>query len=213
MTTNKPDRPALDARLRHLVVILLGLILTATPAFGKLPTFTLTVEPNPPVAGEATRVSATFDISFGIEEIRGLLVLHRAAEEQDQNVIAITLQQVDSTQYEATVVIPEEGNWVLKAFPDRTGWATQEIPPGYPDTLDLVVVAPPTAASTQAKGNVAHTSILEAVFILVSLAGLGSWLVHRGISSKAARSPSNRRRHTSQQARGDPKSRSASRPA
>lgn len=164
------------SRLRYLIVLLFGLMITATPAQGKMPPFIVTVEPNPPVAGETTTISAEFEASFPVEELSGLLVLYRASSEQEHGEeIAITLERVDSSRYEATVVIPEAGSWVLKAFPDRTGWSTQEVPPGYPDTIEFQVATPPTAASFPGQPTVGQIPVA----ILLSIAGLRYLLNHR----------------------------------
>lgn len=166
--------------LRYLIVILLVLVITATPAWAKLPPFTVTVEPKPPVAREPTTISAEFEASFPVEELPGLLVLHRAADQREHGErIAITLERIDSIRYEATVVIPEAGSWVLKAFPDRTGWSTQETPPGYPDTIELEVVAPPVAASSPSQSTVGQIRFDLALVMLLSMVGLRFLLNHR----------------------------------
>lgn len=181
MIAVRSRREPAQGRLRHLIVLLLVLMITAMPARAKMPPFTVTVEPTPPVAKETTTISAEFEASFPVEELSTMLVLYRAPDEQEHGEeIAVTLERVDSIRYEATVVIPEAGSWVLKAFPDRTGWSTLEVPPGYPDMIELEVVAGPAAASIPCESTVGHVRLDAAVVILLSMAGLRYLLNHRG---------------------------------
>lgn len=155
------------------------LMITSTPAGAKMPPFTVTVEPNPPVAGETTTVSVHLDASFPAEELGGLLTVYQASNEQAHGeAIALTLERVDPIRYEATVVIPEAGAWVLRAFPDRIGWSTQQVPPGYPDTIDLEV-GPPGAVSVPGEGTVESIWLGKALVILVGAAGMSYLVQHR----------------------------------
>ena len=175
----KSTREPVGRRLRYVVVLVAMLMIASMPAGAKMPPFTVTVEPNPPVAGETTTISVELDAAFPAEELAGLLALYPASNEHAPGeVIALTLERVDPIRYEATVVIPQAGAWVLRAFPDRTGWSTQQVPPGYPDTIDLEVV-PTGAVSVPAEGTIGPVWLGQALVILVGITGLRYLANHR----------------------------------
>lgn len=161
------------------MVLVPVLMLTSIPAGAKMPPFTVTVEPNPPVAGETTSISVELDASFPAEELAGLLALSPASNEHAPGeMIALTLERVDPIRYEAIVVIPKAGAWVLKTFPDRIGWSTQQVPPGYPDTIDLEAI-PTGAISVPGEGTIGPVWLGQAVVILVGITGLRYLVNHR----------------------------------
>jgi len=161
------------------MVLVAMLMIASMPAGAKMPPFTVTVEPNPPVAGETTTISVELDAAFPAEELAGLLALLPASNEHaSDEVIALTLERIDPIRYEATVVIPEAGAWVLRAFPDRTGWSTQQVPPGYPATMDLEVVSP-RAVSVPGEGTMGPAWLGQVLAILVGITGLRYLVNHR----------------------------------
>ena len=125
-------------------------LLVAGPTSAKMtPYFTVEVNPSQPVAGEAIIVvvrtwadeAHTIQAGFGAAaELDGLLVLRPAQGNAADVAVYVHFQALD--EFRATVVVPSAGDWMLVAFPDRTGWASPDVPPGYPDTIALVVRAP-----------------------------------------------------------------------
>jgi hypothetical protein len=137
---------------RALSAVGLGVVLAlsaAVPASAKgTPFFTVEISPEEPVAGEAfVVVVRTWDnVAHTVparldtaERLDGLLVLRSASG--DSPDLAIALQYEAPDEFRAAVVVPTAGEWKLIAFPDRTGWASPELPPGYPDTVAITVRA------------------------------------------------------------------------
>ena len=148
----------------------------AGPASAKLtPYFTVEIRPTEPVAGEAIvivvrtwedaahTIPARLDTAAALD---GILVLRPAAG--DAPDVAVPLQYQDLDVFRATVVMPSAGDWKVVAFPDRTGWASPDVPPGYPDTIALAVRAQSNRVSpilalaglTAAIGSVGVVAIL-----------------------------------------------------
>ena len=156
--------------------MLTWLMVAALPAHGKIPPFTVTVEPNPSVAGEQTTIVAEFEVSFPVERLTGLLILYRSSDQGDgREEIAITLERVTPTRFEATVFLSEPGRWVVKAFPDRTGWSDREVPQGFPDTIEFDVSAP-TACWSPGQCSSGQIWLGAAVVALLGIIGLRGWL-------------------------------------
>jgi hypothetical protein len=149
--------------LRAVGVGVLLALFVVEPASAKgTPYFTVEINPPQPVAGEPIVVvvrtwedaAHTVPAKFGTSEalnraaLDGLLVLRPAAG--DAPDVAIPLQYQALDEFRATVVVPTAGAWKLIAFPNRTGWATPDVPPGYPDTIALTVRAQNRGVSTVA---------------------------------------------------------------
>jgi hypothetical protein len=128
--------------------LLIGLAV-ASPASAKdTPFFTVDMSPRQPVAGEAVVVVLRTwkDVAHTVPErlemtaaLDRLLVFRLAAGGSPD--VPIPLQYAAPGEFRGTVVVPTAGHWTLVAFPDRTGWASPEIPPGYPDTIAFTVRA------------------------------------------------------------------------
>jgi len=160
----------------------------AGPVSAKLtPYFTVEVSPPQPVAGEAIvvvvrtwedvahTVPARFGSSAAVSSaaLDGLLVLRPATG--DALDVGIRLQYQAQDEFRATVVVPTAGDWKLIAFPNRTGWASPDVPPGYPDTIALTIRAPNGGVST-----IAAIAGLAAVIGIVSGAVVLPRRVRRG---------------------------------
>ena len=129
-----------------LVAVLI--LYTAVPAMAKMtPFFTVAVVPSEPVAGQPMvvivrtwedavhRVPARFDSASALD---GLLVLRSATGGSADIAIPLRFQATD--EFRGTVAAPAAGEWILVAFPDRTGWGSPEVSPGYPDTIAVTVL-------------------------------------------------------------------------
>ena len=160
----------------------------AGPVSAKLtPYFTVQVSPPQPVAGEAivvlvrtwVDVAHTVPAGFGTSAalnsaaLDGLLVLRPAGG--DTPDVAIPLQYQALDEFRATVVVPTAGDWKLVAFPDRSGWGSPDVSPGYPDTIALTVRAPNGGVST-----IAAIASLAAVIGIVSVAVVLARRARRG---------------------------------
>jgi hypothetical protein len=130
----------------------LGLLMAlavAGPASAKgTPFFTIEMSPRQPVASEAVVVAVRTweDVAHTIPArlettaaLDRLLVFRRVAG--DSPDIPVPLRYRGPGEFHGTVVLPTAGDWTLVAFPDRTGWASPEVPPGYPDTIAFTVRA------------------------------------------------------------------------
>jgi len=141
-----------------LSAIAVAAILTvymAAPVAAKMtPFFTIAIVPSQPVAGQPMvvivrtwedaghTVAARFTSAAALD---GLVVLRPATGSSAD--IAIPLRFEAPDEFRATVIAPSAGEWNLVAFPDRTGWGSPEVPPGYPDTI-AVTVAPESGDAT-----------------------------------------------------------------
>jgi hypothetical protein len=156
--------------------VLLALSVAGPAAAKSTPYFSVEISPTQPVAGQpivvivrtwadvAQTVPARLDTGAALD---GLLVLRAAAGNVPDLAIALDYQALD--EFRATVVAPTPGDWKLVAFPDRTGWASPDVPPGYPDTIALTVRAQSDGVSPIAAmaGLAALTGILGVVVILI----------------------------------------------
>ena len=133
--------------LRRIGCASVLVLLLAGPTSAKsTPFFTVEVTPAQPVAGEAISVvvrtwaDQAHTVPAGIGAVPGLarLLVLRPAQGNAPD-IAIDLQVRALDEFQGTVVAPSAGDWQLVAFPDRTGWASPEVPVGYPDTIALTV--------------------------------------------------------------------------
>lgn len=119
----------------------------ADPVAAKMPYFTVEVMPTAPVTGEPIRVvvrfwanadhtiAAPFDWELTMDDL--LVIRPESAGPQ----VAVPLQLREPGRFEATVTL-QSGQWAIVAFPDRAGWATTEVPEGYPDTIPFTVREP-----------------------------------------------------------------------
>jgi len=71
-----------------------------------------------------------------VDAMDGLLIVRSAGGGAPDIPVKLRLREPD--RFEGSVTLPV-GEWILVAFPDRTGWSTSEVPAGYPDTVLLTV--------------------------------------------------------------------------
>ncbi|MDQ6796040.1 MAG: hypothetical protein M3067_14725 [Chloroflexota bacterium] len=156
----------------------------AGPVSAKLtPYFTVEVSPPQPVVGEAIvvvvrtwadgahTVPAGFGTSAALNSaaLDGLLVLRPTTGDAPDIAIRLKYQALD--EFRATVVAPTAGDWKLVAFPDRTGWGSPEVPPGYPDTIALTVRAP--------NGGVLTSAAIIGLTAVIGIVSAAAWLARR----------------------------------
>lgn len=119
----------------------------ADPVAAKIPYFTVDITPTDPVAGEPILIVVRFWVDaghtnaapFDWELTMDDLLVVRADGGRPE--VPVPLRLREPGRFEATVTL-EAGDWVIVAFPDRSGWATAEVPNGYPDTIPLTVREP-----------------------------------------------------------------------
>jgi hypothetical protein len=172
---------------RALSAVGLGVVLAlsaAVPALAKgTPYFTVEISPQEPIAGEAfVVVVRTWDnVAHTVparldtaDHLDGLLVLRSASG--DSPDIAIPLQYQALDEFRATVAMPTAGEWKLIAFPDRTGWASPEVPPGYPDTVAVTVRAANGGVPTiPALAGLAALSGILGVLVILTRRARRAW--------------------------------------
>jgi len=113
----------------------------------KMPYFSVETSPTEPIAGEPIRIVVRFwadaghtsAAPFEWEPTMDDLLVIRA--ESGAPEVGVFLQLRQPGRFEATVTL-EAGDWTIVAFPDRTGWATPEVPEGYPDAIPIAVREP-----------------------------------------------------------------------
>lgn len=119
----------------------------ADPVAAKIPDFTVDVTPTAPVAGEPIRIVVRFWADaghtsaspFDWERTMDDLLVIRADSGAPE--VSVFLQMRRPGRFEAIVTL-EAGDWTIVAFPDRKGWATAEVPEGYPDAIPITVREP-----------------------------------------------------------------------
>jgi hypothetical protein len=148
-------RSAVKRGIRVISMATLALAWASAPAAAKMPYFGVTITPSEPIAGEpivvavrmwqdpAHRIPARFEAVT----LDRLLVVRPDAPGRPEIAVSPRYQP-DRGEYRATVIIPSAGAWKLVAFPDRTAWSSPRVPPGYPDTIALVIRSEGAAAQT-----------------------------------------------------------------
>jgi hypothetical protein len=129
--------------------LLMALAVAGQASAKDTPFFTVEMSPREPVAGEAvvvvvrTWTDAAHTVPERLEMTAALdrLLVFRPAAGGSPDV-PIPLEYQAPGEFQATVAVPSAGEWTLVAFPDRTGWASPDVPPGYPDTIAFTVRAP-----------------------------------------------------------------------
>ena len=117
------------------------------PVVAKIPHFTVDVTPAEPVAGEPIQIvvrfwadpdhtsAALFDGQLTMDDLLAIRADDGAAE------VSVLLELREPGRFEATLTL-EAGDWTIVAFPERSGWATAEVPAGYPDAIPITVRGP-----------------------------------------------------------------------
>jgi hypothetical protein len=128
--------------------LLIGLAVAGPASAKDTPFFTVDMSPQHPVAGEAVVVvvrtwqDVAHTVLEGLEDsaaLDQLLVIRRAGGRSPD--VPIPLQYAGPGEFHGTAFVPTAGDWTLVAFPDRTGWASPQVPAGYPDSLAFTVRA------------------------------------------------------------------------
>jgi hypothetical protein len=171
--------PPTDSRLTlraraltiSLVVATIAALAIASPALAKMPYFTVELETAAPVQGEPITLTVrlfadpqhTIPTDWPDRALSGLFAIMPAdAMAGEARSLPVRLKKIGPGTYVGPVVIDRPGRWVLRAFPDRSGWGTSELPRGYPsDTLvevrssapDLVLVVLMLGAILTAAGG------------------------------------------------------------
>jgi hypothetical protein len=110
----------------------------------KMPYFTVEIVPEAPIADEPVLIvvrmwadsNHTGPAGWDILPTMDNLLVFRSADSSDS--VPVRLRLVEPDRYETRVTLPA-GDWTLFAFPDRSGWATPDVSPGYPDTIAVTV--------------------------------------------------------------------------
>jgi hypothetical protein len=120
----------------------------AAPALAKFPYFTLEVETTVPVQGEPITLTVrtyedaqhTVSADWFPGAPGGLLAMIPAdGVAAGAHPIPVHLKKDGPGTYSGFVIIDRPGRWILRAFPDRSGWATTELSAGYPSDIALEV--------------------------------------------------------------------------
>lgn len=148
-----------------------------------MPYFSVTLEPEHPAVDSATLivvrlwadVGHTQPASMPVTTLARLIAI-RSDDRSFPDINPALGWNESSGAYEATVIFPAAGSWTLVAFPDRSGWSSPEIQPGYPDTIPIEVLGSAGGASEQ---SVSPAARWEA-YTLVALAALVAlWALRR----------------------------------
>lgn len=156
-------------------------------ADAKMPYFSIAIDPEPPVAGEPATVllnlwqdvAHTQPASMPVSSLPRLIALRSEARTTPDINPILDLDEASGT-YRAEVIFPVAGRWTLVAFPDRTGWSSPVVGPGYPDTISITVVSPPSrGAGPTVLGADAPSSLWPFAAMLVAVVLLGLALLRR----------------------------------
>ena len=145
----------------------------AEPVAAKIPYFTVEITPAAPIAGEPMLIVVRFWVDaghtnaapFDWEPTMDNLLVVRADSGRPE--VPVTLQLREPGRFEATVTL-QAGDWTIVAFPDRSGWATADVPEGYPDTISIVVGEPAL--------HLWRVAVPFVVIALVMVAGAFAWI-------------------------------------
>jgi hypothetical protein len=175
-------RPRVVKRLAVAIALAALLPLAAAAnAAAKTPWFTVQVEPPAPIAGESFLVVVrtwedpghSIPARFGdVAALDDLLVVR--PPRGDGPDVAVPLLPRGQDRFEASLTLPA-GDWALVAFPDRAGWASPDVPLGYPDSIRLTVRAPGLDSNALA-------ATLLAVAALTRIARVSRPRLTRGLS-------------------------------
>jgi hypothetical protein len=141
-------------RMRRAIPIAVALALALAPsgALAYTPYFTVETSPSDPWAGEPVAIVVRtygdpghtvpgrdddLSRSFGraMATMDNLLVARSDAMAD----VPIELHRVEIDRFEGVITLPA-GDWMVEAFPGRTGWSSPSLPPGYPEPIRLTVV-------------------------------------------------------------------------
>lgn len=165
-------------------------LLTAAHATAKMPYFNVEIAPTEPVAGQPVVITVrtwadvahTVPAPFEARDLHGLLVIR--PRNGASSSIGVPLHAREPGEFQGTVVVPTAGEWTLMAFPDRSGWSSPEIMPGYPDTIAFSVRAETDVVSL----ILAIAGIAGVIGVVVFVALRGKLLVRRSRMSAAPQS-------------------------
>jgi hypothetical protein len=129
-------------------VATIGVLAVATPALAKMPYFTIELDTTAPVQGEPVRLTVrlfadaqhTLPTDWPYRALAGLLVMTPAdGVAAEARPLPVQLKKIGPGTYSGSVIIDRPGRWILRAFPDRSGWATPDLSAGYPSDIVLEV--------------------------------------------------------------------------
>lgn len=141
-------------RLRRTVevgLVVLALLALPAVALAKMPYFTVEASPSEPAVGmpivievrlwgdaEHTIAGRDDESAMSFAEASPVLDDLLVAQADGRPDVRVTLRRADLDTYWGTLWLPA-GEWTLLAFPDRSGWATPGVPPGFPDAISFTV--------------------------------------------------------------------------
>lgn len=126
--------------MRTALVVVTALLVGAATAQAKIPPFEVEVLPESPIAGEPFQIVVKLEQAIPVEVRNSLIGLYPIADaDQRLNRLHFRLGRLDDSTYHAEVTIDEPGEWVIIAFPNRTGWSVDQVPEGYPDRIPVTV--------------------------------------------------------------------------
>lgn len=137
--------PPIPVRLLRATWLAAILALTAAGLVSaKMPYVTVEIVPEAPIADEPVLIvvrmwadsNHTSPAGWDILPTMDNLLVFRSADRSDS--VPVRLRLVEPDRYETRVTLPA-GDWTLVVFPDRSGWATPDVSPGYPDTIAVTV--------------------------------------------------------------------------
>ncbi len=147
------NAPRLD-RLRSLgaaALVIVALLAVPSSTLAKSPYFTVGVSPSElavgmPIVvevrlwGDAEHTVAGREDGFAMSFAEASPVIEDLLVAQADGLpdVRVTLRRASLDTYWGTLWLPA-GEWTLLAFPDRSGWATPSVPPGYPDAISFTV--------------------------------------------------------------------------
>jgi hypothetical protein len=134
-----------------LLVATIAALGVASPALAKMPYFTIEVDTTAPSQGEPITLTVrlfadaqhTSPTDWPDRALSGLLAIMPAdGVAAEARSMPVPLKKIGPGTYVGSVVIHQAGRWILRTFPDRSGWGTSELAPGYPSDIVLQVAEP-----------------------------------------------------------------------
>jgi hypothetical protein len=131
-----------------LLGAMIAALAIASPALAKMPYFTIEVDTTAPGQGEPITLTVrlfedaqhTIRTDWPDRTLSGLFAIMPAdGVAAEARSLPVRLKQIGPGTYVGTVVIDQPGRWILRAFPDRSSWATTDLPAGYPADIVLDV--------------------------------------------------------------------------
>ena len=147
-TTDRRFAARARALATSLLVATIAMLVLATPALAKMPYLTVELDATAPVQGEPVRLTVrlfedaqhTVSTDWPDRALAGLLAMMPAdGVATEARSLPVQLTKIGPGTYSGSVIIDRPGRWIVRAFPDRTGWATTDLSAGYPSDIVLEV--------------------------------------------------------------------------